>query len=401
MLVACFSSWSASWQESEAGDAAYQGLLLEGQQKKLLQEQQARGDALEREVERLRREAEEQLATAAEAQRAALEAQLAEITDAYGDKERQERRLAVGMKAAKRIQNQGILRGWGAWHEQWEEKSRKMRMLAAASARLSRPMVVACMTQWREDWQNEHLSAGQQAHAAVIQQLKENHKQATAQARRESAAARIVQEEVISDLEAEMRAYLERIETVIPAKEPRYLILHSISAIGVPDADAAGGSDPYVRFILLDHDGPEKQVGCTTFKRKEINPVWNGERLQFKLALGGQMPPPVRVTVWDKDFNKADDPIARATVTLGEGLEGKMSLPVGGVEGNDDVQSVSFSYTFAVEEEEIIELDAARAAEMKPRKPRASSGEMPFSKKKKEYSIPLVSKGFGAGAASR
>ena len=27
-------------------------------------------------------------------------------------------------------------------------------------------------------------------------------------------------------------------------------------------------------------------------------------------------------------------------VTLGEGLEGKMSLPVGGVEGNDDVQSV-------------------------------------------------------------
>ena len=65
----------------------------------------------------------------------------------------------------------------------------------------------------------------------------------------------------------------------------------------MPDADAAGGSDPYVRFILLDHDGPEKQVGCTTFKRKEINPVWNGERLQFKLALGGQMPPPVRVTV--------------------------------------------------------------------------------------------------------
>ena len=218
MLVACFSSWSASWQESEAGDAAYQGLLLEGQQKKLLQEQQARGDALEREVERLRREAEEQLATAAEAQRAALEAQLAEITDAYGDKERQERRLAVGMKAAKRIQNQGILRGWGAWHEQWEEKSRKMRMLAAASARLSRPMVVACMTQWREDWQNEHLSAGQQAHAAVIQQLKENHKQATAQARRESAAARIVQEEVISDLEAELRAYLLSLETVIPPK---------------------------------------------------------------------------------------------------------------------------------------------------------------------------------------
>ena len=52
------------------------------------------------------------------------------------------------------------------------------------------------------------------------------------------------------------------------------------------------------------------------------------------------MPPQLRVTVWDKDFNKADDPIARATVILGEGLEGTMSLPVPGVEGNDDVQQV-------------------------------------------------------------
>ena len=75
------------------------------------------------------------------------------------------------------------------------------------------------------------------------------------QAKRESAAARIVQEEVISDLEAELRRYLASLETVIPPKEPRFLVLHSISAVGVPDADAVGGSDPYMRFILLDHDG--------------------------------------------------------------------------------------------------------------------------------------------------
>ena len=48
-------------------------------------------------------------------------------------------------------------------------------------------MVVACMTQWREDWQENNLSAGQKAHAAVIHQLKEGHRNATAQARRESA----------------------------------------------------------------------------------------------------------------------------------------------------------------------------------------------------------------------
>ena len=46
--------------------------------------------------------------------------------------------------------------------------------------------------------------------------------------------------------------------------------------------------------------------------------------------------------VWDKDFNKADDPIARTTVTLGAGLEGTMSLSVPGVDGNDDVKMIRF-----------------------------------------------------------
>ena len=47
-----------------------------------------------------------------------------------------------------------------------------------------------------------------------------------------------------------------------------------------------------------------------------------------------------------------------------------------------------------------MELDAARAAEMKPRKPRASSGDLPFAKKK-IGGVPSVSKGFGAGASTR
>jgi len=33
--------------------------------------------------------------------------------------------------------NQGLLRGWGAWHELWELKARQMRMLAAAVRRKS------------------------------------------------------------------------------------------------------------------------------------------------------------------------------------------------------------------------------------------------------------------------
>ena len=41
----------------------------------------------------------------------------------------------------------------------------------------------------------------------------------------------------------------------IPPSEPIALVLYDIAAVGVPDADAAGGSDPYCRITCLDHDG--------------------------------------------------------------------------------------------------------------------------------------------------
>ena len=48
--------------------------------------------------------------------------------------------------------NQGILAGWGAWHEQWEEAARQKRMLAAAGARLARPALAAALAGWVADW---------------------------------------------------------------------------------------------------------------------------------------------------------------------------------------------------------------------------------------------------------
>ena len=35
-------------------------------------------------------------------------------------------------KAAKRMANQGLSKGWGAWFEMYEETERQRRMLAAA-----------------------------------------------------------------------------------------------------------------------------------------------------------------------------------------------------------------------------------------------------------------------------
>ena len=66
------------------------------------------------------------------------------------------RRLeALAHKVARRLANAGILAGWGAWHEQWEEKARQRRMLAAAGARLARPALVKCFGMWHKDWADE------------------------------------------------------------------------------------------------------------------------------------------------------------------------------------------------------------------------------------------------------
>ena len=48
--------------------------------------------------------------------------------------------------------SQGLLRGWTAWHGQWEEAVRQKRMLAAAGARLSRPVLAAAVSHWQSDW---------------------------------------------------------------------------------------------------------------------------------------------------------------------------------------------------------------------------------------------------------
>ena len=278
-LTACLSTWTQSWLDAQQAGAA------DHLQKQLAEEQAAK-ERLRQEVERLQREIKEQLTEAVEAQRVALERQRATLTGSLEAQEKEKRLEELSRKAAKRMSNQGILRGWAAWHEQYEEAARQKRMLAAAAARLAKPRLTACLWTWTQSWLAGHK-----------EQLCESARLAIAQARREAAATRISLEEVISDLEAEMLQYMEKICTQVPPKEPRYLVLHTIAAQGVPDADAAGGADPYVRFILLDHDGPTKEEACTPFKMKESNPVWENERLQLKLALGGQRPPVLRVEV--------------------------------------------------------------------------------------------------------
>ena len=56
---------------------------------------------------------------------------------------------ALAGKAMRRIQNAGLIRGWGAWQGRWEEAARQKRVLAGAAARLARPQLVTCFAHWR------------------------------------------------------------------------------------------------------------------------------------------------------------------------------------------------------------------------------------------------------------
>ena len=75
-----------------------------------------------------------------------------------------------------------------------------------------------------------------------------------------------------------------------PPPDPVMIVFHSISAKGIPNADAGGGSDPYARFTIIDDFTANKpgknQIGYTSYIQNELDPNWAGERLQLLNGLG-------------------------------------------------------------------------------------------------------------------
>ena len=63
--------------------------------------------------------------------------------------EREKRVEELYKKSAKRMGNQGILRGWTAWHDKYEDHVRQKQMLASAGGRLLRPKLAASLAHWR------------------------------------------------------------------------------------------------------------------------------------------------------------------------------------------------------------------------------------------------------------
>ena len=92
--------------------------------------------------------------------------------------EEKERRIEqLYAKSAKRMGNQGILRGWGAWREVYEDLVAKKQMLASAGARLLRPKLAASYAHWMREWaahtEAARLRKQKGGHAAQLDDLEE------------------------------------------------------------------------------------------------------------------------------------------------------------------------------------------------------------------------------------
>ena len=102
--------------------------------------------------------------------------------------EEQERRvLRVTEQAARRLRQQGLSRGWQAWHSQYTQRVKRRRQFRGAAMRLMRPGQSHCLAHWRAMW----LAGAAELRA----QLRSNEKEAV--------------QAGIAQLQAELRAVRE------------------------------------------------------------------------------------------------------------------------------------------------------------------------------------------------
>jgi len=203
-LTACLTHWRRDWEAAEVKAAIWRSMSAAERSTSQLRERDEREAALRAQV------------AAAEAERTRLEGELAAAREAmaagkgkeYELQQQMEETLALEREkrvahlqqlAARRIGQQGLAKGWNAWFEMWEVRSRQQRQLRASASRLMRPKLTACMAYWRHDWELCSF-AQRELHSRV------EHESLMAQLRisqSENQMARLSYED-------ELRAYIEK-----------------------------------------------------------------------------------------------------------------------------------------------------------------------------------------------
>ena len=377
-ISASLTHWRQDWQAEERHRLSGRAGEAIAAQKRLYQEALKK---LEDDKRRALEAAAEKHAQALERLRVELTGSADEREAARAAREKEERVDLLHRQSMRRLANQDILRGFSAWKEEWEQRGRQRRLLSAAAARLLRPKQAMAVAAMRKEWEAQGALTWQQRYQ---QQKKEAaaERKLVIDERRQAAIQRRALEDAVLRLEEQLAELGAAAAANIPKRDFRFLLLHSFKAVGVPSSDDSGGSDPYVKVVLLDaEDGEEeeREAAATSFKRNAVNPDWGEERLQLPLAPGGVRPLPMRVEIWDKDFQKSDDQIARAELILPEGEQkGVISMRLRAVKGGGDVERLTFGFELrdkAVPQRLLVppEAETPRVGRISDRKPASGS----------------------------
>ena len=87
-----------------------------------------------------------------------VEAEMQRMMDEQLERERQKRVEHIAQIGLRRMFQGALAKGWSAWFDMWEEKTRQRRMLAASAGRLSKPKLAAAMNSWRHSWEAEEAA---------------------------------------------------------------------------------------------------------------------------------------------------------------------------------------------------------------------------------------------------
>merc|ERR1719272_2927293 len=161
-LSASISHWKGDWEADRRTNLALE--VRRREQDRAGKSAAASGGAAQQEMAAYMAKAEAELAYVKQAaqkdlerellmQKVALTGTTEEMIALQKAQEKEQRIEHHAQKAIRRICNQGIMRSFSAWSEQWEQATRHKRMLASAGARLARPALSASISHWKGDWE--------------------------------------------------------------------------------------------------------------------------------------------------------------------------------------------------------------------------------------------------------
>ena len=145
-LILAYTQWRRDWEietHQNATLSTEQKLLMEIKTREQLEKENAE---LRREVERLR---------AAAIAGNAMEKELKRKYEEELEREKDARVAHLGNMGLKRLMNQGLARGWAAWHSLWSNNVRQRNLLKKAGMRITKPKLMNAYSHWLMDWKRE------------------------------------------------------------------------------------------------------------------------------------------------------------------------------------------------------------------------------------------------------